>query len=540
MNYFLLTRLSIVFGAICTVAAHMAPISAAEKNASELITFNKHIAPLVFDRCAGCHRPGEVAPFSLLSYKDVSKRAEQIAAVTEQRIMPPWRPVAGHGEFANGRRLSDTELGLIRQWVAGGVVEGAAADLPKPPQFADGWQLGEPDLIVTMPTPYQVPAEGRDIYQNFVLPFKVPAGKYLKAAEFRPSNRRIVHHAVLFIDTSGKARKQDEADTDYGFRAITPPGRNLPGTMAIWTPGRFPRPLPEGLSMPWPAEADLVANIHLHPSGKPEEEQSSIGFHFTDEAPRRSLLDVTLIDTKIDIPPGERTFRTHDSCTLPIDMEALSIFPHMHMIGKEIKVTATLPDGKVQPLLWIDDWNFNWQDLYEYSDPVRLPQGTKITLEGTHDNSADNPHNPKNPPERVKWGEQTFNEMSIAFLNLMPAKEADVAELSSRSDKHVRVSIVPASTRTTLAASGKSAPTEGAPTSKPPAPAELEKFASDALKKADKDGNGKLSLDEIVAAINKRQTPEEIDKQITRFDRDGDHELNLAEVTEAIKALAKR
>ena len=184
--------------------------------------------------------------------------------------------------------------------------------------------------------------------------------------------------------------------------------------------------------MPWPENGDLVVQLHLHPSGKPEIEQPSIGFHFTDQPSQRSLLHVTLVDNKIDIPPGEKAFRTHDECVLPIDMEAVSIFPHMHMIGKEIKVTATLPDGTTQILLWIDDWDFNLQNIYEFAEPVRLPKGTKLSLDGIHDNSAENPRNPKHPPERVRWGEQTFNEMSIAFVNTLPVRESDIAELEAK------------------------------------------------------------------------------------------------------------
>lgn len=509
---------------------------AAERSAAMPVTFNKQIAPLVFGRCATCHRPGEVAPFPLLNYQDVKKRARQIEAVTGKGIMPPWKPVAGHGDFANGRRLTPEETALIKEWVAQDTPEGEAADLPPAPRFSTGWKLGTPDLVVNLPAPVEVPSEGRDVYLNLILPFKVPTGKYIKAAEFRPGNRRVVHHAVLFYDTSGKAREQDQADPAPGFVAVTPPGKLLPGVMAIWTPGRNPVPLPERLSMPWPENADLVLQLHLHPSGKPETEQSSIGFHFTDEAPQRSLLDVGLIDKKIDIPPGEKAFRTEDSCELPIDMEALSVFPHMHMIGKQIKVTATLPDGTVRPLLWIDDWDFNWQDLYQYAKPVRLPKGTKLTLEGIHDNSADNPHNPRNPPQPVRWGEQTFNEMSIAFLNFVPVRETDMAELRAHPSRRVQASIVPLPTEAAIAAAQPAVN----PVSKPAPRTDFAQWAAEAMRKVDKDANGKLSRDEIVAVVGNRQSPAEVEKNVARFDVDGDKQLNMAELTEALKALGKK
>ena len=474
------------------------------------VTFNKHVAPLVFEHCSRCHRPGEVAPFSLLNYRDVSKRAEQIRDITASHAMPPWKPVPGHGEFSNGRRLSKQEIEVISRWVSTGATEGDAADLPPTPKFANGWQLGTPDLIVTLPEQVSIPADGRDLYINIVLPLAVPEGKYLRAAEFRPSNRRVVHHAVLFCDATGKCRERDAAEPGLGFTANTPPAKLLPGTMSIWVPGRNPLSMPEGAAMPWPKNADLIVNLHLHPTGKPEVEQSSIGFYFTDEKPQRPLMDFALIDKNIDIPPGEKTFRTHASRVLSNDAEVLSVFPHMHMIGKEIKVTATLPDGTTRPLLWIDDWNFNWQDLYHYVEPVSLPKGTTITLDAVHDNSADNPLNPRNPPERVRWGEQTFDEMSIAYLEMLPAKVASTPK---------------------PAATVKLADVK---------PADVAAFAAEALRKADTSRDGKLSLEEIRVATGNRDTVAEIEKRIQPFDRDGDNQLDLTEATEAIKALRKK
>ncbi|HEX3654307.1 MAG TPA: hypothetical protein VHV55_00800 [Pirellulales bacterium] len=510
------------------------PALAAENSpaaAQPPVTFNQHIAPIVFRHCAGCHRPGEVAPFSLLSYAEVSKRADHIQAVTAQRSMPPWKPAAAVGQFANARRLSDDEIALIDRWVRQGSPEGDKHDLPPAPSFADGWQLGPPDLIVKVPEPLKVPASGRDIYLNLVLDLRVPQGKYLRAAEFRPSNRRVVHHSILFYDRTGKARERDAAEAGPGFVAVTPPGQLLPGPMSIWAPGRRPVPLATGLSFPWPEKADLVLQLHLHPSGKPEVEQSSVGFYFTDEPPRRSLLDAVLIDRKIDIPPGEKAFHTHDTCTLPIDMEAMWIFPHMHMIGRQIKVTAQLPDGRLQPLLEIDDWDFNWQDLYQFAEPVRLPKGTEITLDGVHDNSADNPLNPSDPPKRVKWGEQTFDEMSIAFLNLVPVRESDMPEFAAHPSRRVHAAIVPEATRKQMPVAKPKAP---------PSAAEHAQRTAEMMRKVDTNGDGKLSVAEISASLAKRVPTAEIAKQLARFDRDGDQQLNASEASEALRALGKR
>jgi mono/diheme cytochrome c family protein len=400
------------------------------------VTFNKDIAPLLFQKCADCHRPGEVAPFPLLIYGDAKKRAQQLQTVTTVRFMPPWKSVAGHGTFQGERRLTSDEIGLIARWVAQGAPEGAAADLPPLPEFPEGWRLGPPDLVVTMPVEYAIPAEGPDVYRNFVLPLEIPAGKFIKAAEFRPANRRIVHHAVLAMDVTGRSRQQDDADPAPGFKGgLNVPGQLFPGGLSTWTPGREPGPLPEGLSMPWKPGADFVLQLHLHPSGKPEVERSSIGFYLTDQPPQRSMLDLLMIDKNINIPPGEPAYRTRDEFILPLDVEVLGIFPHMHLIGRDIKVTAHPPDGDAFSLLWIDDWDFNWQNFYQYAAPIKLLTGTRIVLEAVHDNSADNFRNPSSPPGRVTWGEETTNEMTVAFLQTVPVNEGDLRQLNTLRER---------------------------------------------------------------------------------------------------------
>lgn len=410
----------------------------------EAPTFNKHIAPIVFEHCSGCHRPGEVAPFSLLSYGDVQKRAKQIAKVTSERFMPPWKSVEGHGQFIGERRLTKDQVELISRWVSGGVVEGEARDLPAAPQFNDGWKLGKPDIVVEMNEPFTVPADGADVYRNFVLKLEIPKGKYLKALEYRPSNRRVVHHALFASDSTGKARKEDEADPLPGSEgSLNIPGRLFPGSMSAWAPGREARPLPEGISMPWNNKHDLILQLHLHPSGKAEDEQSSIGFFLTDEPPRRSMVDVMMLDRNIDIPPGEMAFRTRDEFVVPVEMEVLALFPHMHMLGKDFKITAVPPSGEPFSLIWISDWDFNWQSLYQCEPAVKLPAGTKIVLEGLHDNSAANVRNPNHPPARVTFGEQTANEMTAALVQLVPVAEGDFAKMVEANKRRV-ISVITA------------------------------------------------------------------------------------------------
>jgi hypothetical protein len=423
--------LAILLGGFRTCSAHDQPGATADDAAA--VTFNKHIAPILYRHCAECHRPGEVAPFSLLNYDDANKRATMIQTVIAEHVMPPWKSVEGHGTFVGERRLSASEIDLISRWIEQGKPKGDAQDLPAAPQFTDGWKLGPPDIVLTMDKAYDIPAEGRDIYRNFVFKLDIPKGKYLKAVDFRPSNRQVVHHAQLCIDASGDSRKEDEADPGHGFPGVgNPPGQLFPGSLAVWTPGHDPVPLPDGMSMPWTADADFVLQLHLHPSGKPEKEQSSVGFYLTDQPPERSMVDLLLIDMKLDIPPGEREYRTRADHVVPVDVEVVGMFPHMHMIGRDIKLTAYPPKGEPISLLWIDDWDFNWQTYYQCATPVKLAAGTRVVMEAIHDNSADNIRNPNQPPRRITWGEQTEDEMSLAFMQVMPVHEEDFDKLGVR------------------------------------------------------------------------------------------------------------
>lgn len=479
------------------------------------VTFTRDIAPLVFKNCAGCHHPGEVAPFSLLTYEAVKKRGQLIETVTRERQMPPWKAPKDHGPFVGERRLTEEEIQLIARWVSSGMPEGNTEDLPPVPKFSEGWKLGTPEIVITMPEEYEVPAEGADIYRNFVLPVTIPSGKYIRAVEYRPGNRAAVHHAVFAADVSGKSRKDDEADPAPGFKgSLNVPGRMLPGSLSAWVPGRDPLPLPEGFSFPWPAGADLILQLHLHPTGKPETERSTVALHLTDEAPRRTMVDLTLIDMKIDIPPGERNYRTRAEYTLPATMDVFGIFPHMHLIGRQLRVTAYPPTGAPQPLLWIDDWDFNWQSYYQFVRPVRLECGTKIVMEGVHDNSAENIRNPYQPPQRVTWGEQTTNEMAAAFVQLIPVDEAGYAQLTDAQRRGLKPGITPAKVAAAMAPR-----------------------AEDLMKKYDLNANGRLSVEEMVKASG--QTAEAIQRQVTKFDVDKDGDLNVTELQKALRALVQ-
>ena len=401
-------------------------------------TFTKDIAPIVFERCSPCHRPSQVAPFSLLSYREVRKRAQQIADVTRRRYMPPWLPEPGFGEFIGERRLSDEEIELIARWVREGAPEGDPKDLPPQPEFEDGWRLGKPDLVVAMAEPYRLPPDGIDVFRNFVIPIPGSSSRFVRAVEIRPFNFLAVHHAIVNIDPNRLSRRLDERDTEPGFGGMDLGESDSPGGRFIgWVPGREPWVAREGMNWRLGPGTDLVLQVHMSPTGKPEEVAPEVGLYFGDDPPRRHSVPVKLLAGKIDIPAGEPDYRVDDRFVLPVDVEVLAIQPHAHYLGKEMNVFATLPDGAVQWLLKISDWDFNWQDIYNYRDPVFLPAGTAIRMEYSYDNTSANIRNPHNPPRRVVGGNETTDEMGTLLIETLTRSDEDLLQLTEAMFLHL-------------------------------------------------------------------------------------------------------
>jgi hypothetical protein len=402
--------------------------------AAEEVTYTKDIAPLLWKHCADCHRPGAVAPFSLLSYKDAAKRANFLAEVTARREMPPWKPEPGHGDFHDARRLTDAELTLLARWAKGGAKEGDPRDLPRAPTFPkkDAWRLGEPDVVLTMSKPFIVPARGPDHYRCFVIPSRIMQHKVVAAVEFRPGNRRVVHHATFFLDNFGQARAKEAAhprqhgDGQPGYPVYGGLGGIVPtGDLGSWTPGMTPRFLPPEVGMPLLKGADVILQIHYHPSGKEESDQSTLALYFSPNARAKPLLPIPLVDFNLCLPAGATRHRVAARFTLPSDVQVVAIQPHMHTLGREVKATAVLPDGATRSLIWIKDWNFNWQDRYLYKEFVRLPRGTRLECEAFYDNSAGNLLNPNRPPREVRWGEATTEEMLLCPVYVVAERPED-------------------------------------------------------------------------------------------------------------------
>ena len=416
-------------------------------------TFTEDIAPIIYNNCTECHRAGQAAPFTLKSYNDVKKRARLITKVTEDHYMPPWHPVEGHGKFVDERRLTTDELATLKNWHKTGMAEGPADKLPEPPKFASDWLLGKPDLIVKMPKAYTMRADGSDIYRSFCIPMDLKEDKWVAGFEVRPSARAVLHHVIIRIDQSGEARKADGARGTPGFSGMRGIGRSSRrggsndvfsgslGGLGGWAVGGTPRILPLGLARKLPAGADLVLNSHFHPSGKEEEEQTTIGLYFTDKKPDRTLIGFQVPPifgsiSGLDIPAGESNYELKSKFTTPVDIDLIGVGAHMHYIGHTAKAHATLPDSTIKPLFYIDDWDFNWQGRYVYDEPIRLPAGT--TVEGTvsFDNSAANPHNQFNPPRRVRWGLESTDEMGSVIFSAVPAREADLDEFNAAVRDH--------------------------------------------------------------------------------------------------------
>jgi len=466
-------RLATGAALVCGLTALLTSTAPVPAVRAQDVTFASDVAPIIFKNCSSCHRPGEAAPFPLLTYDDVRKRGKLVASVTKSHRMPPWKAAPGDYPFENDRTLADADVETLQRWVDAGMPEGDPGRLPERPVFVEGWQLGKPDLVVSMDRPFTVPAYGRDVYRNFVVPLNLPEDKWVKAIDFRPSARNVVHHSLFFLDDTGAARLRDELDPEPGFRGAMGLGGSgfgrgggaarlfallsgrgatdedvaslarVGGLLGGWALGGQPRPLPDGLAFFVPKRSDLVLSTHFHPSGRAEQEASTVGLYFTSTPPTKAFTAIQLpplfgVLSGLTIQPGDPHYVISDSFVLPVDARGFSVGAHAHYLGKEMKLTATFPDGAEKTLLWINDWDFTWQETYQFREYVALPKGTRLDVSISYDNSAGNPHNPSDPPKRVQWGEQSTDEMGGISLQVVAEREEELPALRLGYVQHLR------------------------------------------------------------------------------------------------------
>jgi peroxiredoxin len=407
------------------------------------VTYHRDVVPILQKNCQTCHRPGEVGPFSLLNYGQAVKWGDDIKEYTQNRKMPPWKPSEGPA-FQNDRRLSQEEIDALAAWVDSGMPEGNAHDEPAPRQFAEGWQLGRPDLTLQADIDFTLGPRGRDLFRCFVLPTHIAEDKYVTAIEVRPGNPRIVHHALLFVDVSGKGRQLEAAAKDHPKKihpADDGPGYSVDmgvgfpprSGMGGWAPGVLGRTLPGGACYFLPKNSDIVLQVHYHRDGRTEKDRTRIGLYFADKPVRRIYQDITVAGTQLGaryfvIPAGAKDFLIQGTTWIDQECDIYSVMPHMHLLGRSIKVTMTPPEGAPVTLISVPDWDYNWQEFYFFEQPIHVQAGTRFDVAAHYDNSGDNVNNPFRPPRLVTFGEQTTNEMCFGFIGATSDKPGRIAQ----------------------------------------------------------------------------------------------------------------
>ncbi len=371
------------------------------------ITYTKHVAPILQNRCQECHRPGEVGPFTLTSYEDAVNWSEMIREVITTGQMPPWHADPKHSSFANDRRLTDVEKKTLLGWIDGGVVKGDPADLPAAREYVEGWRIGKPDAVFTMPREFKVPAEAKGgvRYQHFSVPTNFDEDRWIVAAEARPGNRSVVHHILVLVHMPGKRRVRSADGIGQGL-------------LTAYAPGDVPLILGPGQAKKLPKGAVLVFQMHYTPNGAEQIDRSSVGLIFAKEPPKQEVKVRAVAQQSLLIWPGAKHHPAKASSVFSQDREVIlySLMPHMHLRGKSFEIEARYPDGKKEILLAVPKYDFGWQSTYIFKEPKRLPPGTRVECRAVFDNSSDNPNNP-NPKTFVFWGDQTWEEMMIGFVN---------------------------------------------------------------------------------------------------------------------------
>jgi hypothetical protein len=434
-------------------------IAGASTVLAQQVTFNKDVLPLLQKNCQVCHRPGEAAPMSLMTYKETRPWAKAIKSAVLSRRMPPWFADPKYGHFQNERLLTGSEIKTLVSWVDNGAAEGDVNEMPNAVSFIEGWNI-RPDVVIGMPMPYEVPASGTVEYTYYVVPTNFDHDVWVTAAEIRPGNRSVIHHASGFIRPRGSLYLKDAkpgvafvpkapARDANGAEIVVPSTKQQTSTntqngresteldtqlLVTYAPGlpaqKFNRVVPEAALL-IPAGSDIVIQMHYTPNGHATTDQTKIGLTLADTPPKYRYLPISAQNETIEIPPHDANYESHAYLIVNRDVRLVWLLPHMHVRGKDFLYTASYPSGESETLLSVPRYDFNWQLIYDEDKPIVLPKGTRIDCTAHYDNSANNPYNP-NPNVTVRWGDQSWEEMLIGWVGVVVDVNVKPQNLLSR------------------------------------------------------------------------------------------------------------
>jgi len=412
-----------VFGigfALVSVACVLFATGFVEGSDKATATYSKDIAPILNKSCVSCHRPGEIAPMSLMNYKEVRPWAKAIREQVVSRVMPPWFADPRYGEFSNDCRLTESELATIKAWVEAGAPEGDRKDLPPPPRFTEGWTIGKPDVVLSMTKEFEIPAEGAIAYQNFVVPTNFTEDRYVQLAEIRQGDRAHVHHIIISVRYPDSRLTRGARPSNQDERPDR--GEDSDGRLVGWAPGEAPLILRPGQAKLIKKGSDLIFQVHYTTNGEPGRDRSSVGLIFSKAPVEKRVVTAGASARALNIPPGDPNYESSGSFVFKEDSHIENLHPHMHFRGKDFQYRLIYPDGSSKILLFVPRYDFGWQLTYFFKDPVAAPKGSRLEAVAHHDNSERNKFNP-DPTKFVTWGPQTWEEMMIGYFDYTRDKQ---------------------------------------------------------------------------------------------------------------------
>jgi hypothetical protein len=411
--------------------------SVVASGATGSVTFSKDVAPILQKNCQGCHRPGEAAPMSLRTYQEARPWARAMKQAVLAKKMPPWFADAQYGHFRNDRSLPQKDIDTLVSWVDAGAPEGDPKDLPQPLAFVDGWNIGQPDMVLEMPEPFQVPASGTIEYQYVVLPYKFTEDRWVQMAEVRPGNRAMVHHVIAYIRDGSSKWMRDKKPGEL-FVPEADANGNRPSLngdlLSGFAPGLPPSILEPGQGRLIKAGSDIVLQLHYTANGHAGEDRTKVGVIFCKQAPHERVMTLAASNSKFTIPPGDPNYQVDASFELGHDAKLSALLPHMHLRGKDFQYRLVYPSGETETILRVPHYDFGWQLWYQPVSDIVLPKGTQIAATAHFDNSLNNPHNPDST-KAVTWGDQSWEEMMIGFFEVTFPADLDPKQLFPEKKK---------------------------------------------------------------------------------------------------------